>query len=261
MSGTLHLVDCLLTSARNLQRLGRPREAEKVLHRLVRLPLTPEHAAAVHSLLAEVRVNDEDFRQARRHLTAALTARPERADYHFRMALAIEADPDARPERARGHYLRALQLEPKNAGYWLDFAFYLLTLEDQKRGLRALRRAYALGSNDPEIVGRVAEGLRQEGLAGEARSKLIAALFNHPRDRRFRTLWQEHQFEMLYQQQERERRERTAAVISMPVLLPFTATEGDGRFTVLGGKTLRLDPARPLGRPKGGQRQSQRRPV
>src|SRR5581483_11461150 len=218
MSRTLNLVDCLLTAARNLHRLGRAVEAEDTLNRLVRFRTLPADAAAeVHSLLAELHFKQDHYRKTRRHLVAALTYQPHRADLHFRLALAIEADPAARPERARGHYLRALQLDGKNAGYWLDYAFYLLTLGESKRGLRALRRAYALGCDDPDILGRVAEGLRQEGLHDEARSKLLSALFSHPRDRRFRALWQQHQFQMLYEKQQLDRRERTAAAIAEPV--------------------------------------------
>jgi tetratricopeptide (TPR) repeat protein len=185
---------------------------------------------------------------------------PENATYHFRLAQAIEADPAARPERARSHYLKALQIEPKNATYWLEYAVYLLTLGYTPRGLKALRRAYALGDNNPAIVGQVAETLRQEGLVDEARTKLVAALFNHPRDRRFRALWQEHQFVMLYDQQQSERLPETARRRARPTLLPFVARETTGRFTRLGARTLRLDPPRRLKGPTTMQRQPRRRP-
>jgi tetratricopeptide (TPR) repeat protein len=261
MSRTLNLVDCLFTTARNLHRLGRAQQALEILERLLRLRSVPADAAAeAHSLLAELRFKQDAYRKARRHLVAALTYQPHRADFHFRLALAIEADPEARPERARVHYLRALQLDGKNASYWLDYAFYLLTLEERKRGLRALRRAYALAGSDPDVIGRVAEGLRQEGLHDEARTKLLNALFEHPRDRRFRALWQQHQFQMLYEQQQKQRRERTAAAIAAPVLIPFVEQEGSGKYAELGGKTIRLDPPAPMRTPRG-QKLPYRRPL
>jgi tetratricopeptide (TPR) repeat protein len=207
MSMTLNLVDSLLTTARNLHRLGRARAAEDALLRLLRLRVLPADATAeIHSLLAEIRTDQDDYRQVRRHLSEAIANRPNCAEYHFRMALAIEADPDVQPERARASYALALSLEPGNAVYWLEYAFHLLTIEDQKAGVAALRRAYALASDDPAIVGRVAAGLRQEGLVDEARSKLLSALFSHTRDRRFRALWQQHQFELLCAKQEEQRR-------------------------------------------------------
>ncbi len=261
MSRTLNLVDCLLTSARNLHRLGRDHDAQEILERLLRFRAVPADAAAeAHSLLAEIHFKQDDHRKTRRHLTAALTYQPHRADYHFRLALAIEADPEARPERARGHYLRALQLDAKNAAYWLDYAFFLLTLGDRKQGLRALRRAYVLAGDDPDVVGRVAEGLRQEGLWDEARTKLVSALFAHPRDRRFRALWELHQFQMLYERQQQQRRERTAAAIAAPVLLPFEPTSSPGKYVALGGKTIRLYPPAPRREPKSAQRLPRRSP-
>jgi tetratricopeptide (TPR) repeat protein len=261
MSRTLNLVDCLLTTARNLHRLGRAVEAQDLLERLLRFraAVPAEAAAEAHSLLAELLFKQDAYRKARRHLAAALTYQPECADYHFRLALAIEADPEARQERARAHYLRALHLDSKNAAYWLDYAFYLLTLDERKRGLRALRRAYALASDDPDVIGRVAEGLRQEGLHEEARSKVLSALFAHPHDRRFRALWQQHQFQMLYEQQQ-QRRDRTAA-FAEPVLIPFVESEPSGKYVSLGSKTLRLDTAAPLSEPKGPQRLPYRRPM
>jgi tetratricopeptide (TPR) repeat protein len=262
MSRTLNLVDCLLTSARNLHRLGRADDALDILRRLVRFRNMPADAAAeAHSLLAKLYFKQDDYRKARRHLVTALTFQTHCADFHFRLALAIEADPEARPDRARGHYVRALQLDKKNAHYWLDYGLFLLTLEDRQRGLRALRRAYALASSDPDILSRVAEGLRQEGLADEARIKILAVLFQQPRDRRYRALWQEHQFQMLYERQQQQRRERTAAVIAAPVLLPFEPVEAEGRYVGLGSKILRFDRPAKLSEPKTSQRKPYRRPM
>jgi tetratricopeptide (TPR) repeat protein len=262
MSKKLNLVDGLLTSARNLHNVGRDGAARNILRRLVRFRTLPsELAAEAHALLAKLHFEQENHRKARRHLTSALSYQPHRADLHFRLALAIEADPAARPERARGHYLSALQLDGKNASYWLDYGFYLLALDDRKRGLRALRRAYALASDDAEIIGRVVEGLRQQGLFDEARSKVLASLFNHSGDRRFRALWQHHQFQMLYEQQQQERRERTAAAIATPIFLPFVAGPSEGQYAALGGKTIRLDPPSRLAEPKSPRQVRYRRPL
>lgn len=261
MSRTLNLVECLLTAARKLHQNGQHARALDLLSRLSRLRNLPDAVAEeAHALLGELYFRQDRFRKARRHLTAALLYRPDSADYHFRMAQAIEVDPDSRPERARCFYRRALELDPSNAQRWLDYGLYLLDLAVTKRGLRALRRAYALGAADPDLVGRVTRALRQEGLHDEAATKLRRCLFANPGDRRFRALWDEHQFALLSEQQ-RARRTNAAGGFGAPLLLPFTQGTPTGKYTTLGGKTIRLDEAAPLSEPKTQQRQPRRRPM
>jgi predicted Zn-dependent protease len=257
MSKMLCLVDCLLTSARNLHRCGRHTAARELLSRLARFRnLPPAAAVEIHTLLAELARGEA--RAARRHLAAAIALQPDSAELHFSLAQATEADPAVRPERARTHYLRALELAPENAHYWIEYAVYLLTIGIEQRGLKALRRAYALAGDNADIVGRVAATLREEGLEDEARSKLIAALLAHPRDRRFRALWQEHQFQSLYTQQQEQRQPAPTSVRQGPAILPFRAAPTTGRFASLGKRTLRFDPPAPIAEPKFNQRRSPR---
>lgn len=261
MSKTLNLADCLLATARTLHQNGQHQRALDLLTRLSRLrDLSDDVTEEMHALLGEVYFKQDRFRKARRHLTAALIYRPSSADYHFRMAQAIEVDPDARPERARCFYRRALELDATNAGRWLDYGLYLLDLAVTKCGLRALRRAYALGAADPDLVGRIARALREEGLHDEAAAKLRCCLFTHRGDRRFRALWDEHQFARLSEQQ-RARLVPSAGRTGVPLLLPFVKGAATGKYANLGSKTIRLDEAAPLPEPKTPQRQPRRRPM
>jgi hypothetical protein len=80
-----------------------------------------------------------------------------------------------------------------------------LRLGQPEEGLDALRRGVELAPDDPETVGNLVEGLRQEGLVDEARAALRAALFRNPRDSRIRKLWSDFEFHQLRQRQEAER--------------------------------------------------------
>src|SRR5882724_10313414 len=101
MSHTINLVGGLISAARNLQELGRHEAAINLLERLAAFrELPPAIAEEAHSRLADLHAQEEQFKQARRHLTIAITYRPQHAAYHHRMACWIEADPSAAIERA-----------------------------------------------------------------------------------------------------------------------------------------------------------------
>src|SRR5207253_10871596 len=128
----------------------------------------------------------------------AMTGQPDCAHYLYLLAIALEDDPKCDPRRADAPYRRCLELDPDHADYQCDYGLYAIRQGRVRVGLAALRRAAALAPDDPETLGRVADGLRQADKQVEAKELLRAALFRNPRDHRFRNLWTKHQFELLH---------------------------------------------------------------
>lgn len=248
MSTTLNLVEHLLALAHNLRQHGQSRTAARWFTRLAGLrDLADDVAEEAHLCLAEIHLEHEQHKQARRHLVSALAYQPDCAHYHYLLAVAVEDDPHASPRRAVEHYRRCLALDPENAEYQCDYGLFAVRHGHARAGLTALRRAAALAPADPNTLGRVAGGLREADRAGEAKELLRAALFRHPRDQRFRDLWNRHQFDMLRAAQEEPNRRRQANGDD-PVLLPFPRPTK--RVQRIAGKALRTDAPAALVGPK-----------
>jgi Tfp pilus assembly protein PilF len=240
MSKTLNLVDGLLSRGRNLHRHGLLHDAAGVLRKLSAFRHLPADVAAeTQSRLAEIMLEAAAYKQARRHLTAALAHQPEQAQYHYRMAVAVEEDPQAPSTRASRHYRRALALAPDNPVYLCDFGLHLLQIGKPGTGLKCLRQAVHFAQDDPDILGAAAEALRSQGQVAEAEKILRLALFRNSRDRRFRDLWDRHQFQVLQQGQQ------TAARPAHPredsLLLPFFRPHKDNVPPMAERKIVRLD--------------------
>ncbi|HXG12496.1 MAG TPA: tetratricopeptide repeat protein [Gemmataceae bacterium] len=222
MSRTLNLIDRLLARGRDLQQLGRDREAVRLLRRLAGFRELPAEAAEETQVrLAEIYLRHRRYHQARRHLTAALRHRPASARYHYLMATAVEAEDTGDPRRAARHYRRALQLEPDRPDCLVDYGLLNLREGRTEAGLTCLRRAVELAPGDAEVVGKLATALTAAGRSEEARAVLRAALFRNPRDGRFRRLWDEFQFRRLVRRQKEARRQKRREAAAGPVLLPF----------------------------------------
>jgi len=246
-SMTLNLVDRLLHSARNLHEHGQHKAAAKILGQLSGLGELPrEVAEEAHVRLAEIHLEHDRLKQARRHLAAALAHDPDCPHYHYLLAIAVEDDPNCDPQKAGVHYRRALRLDPDHADHQCDYGLYAIRNGQTRAGLAALRRAAKLAPDEPSILGRVAETLRQADRCDEAKDLLRAALFRHPRDRRFRELWNQHQFNLLHADQN-QGKERYATVAEEPVILPFPHPK---RVQKHGAKTIRIDTPEELTGPK-----------
>ena len=181
MSTTLNLADRILDTACNLHHLGRSHDAAQLLNRLASWRDLPRDCAEeAHVRLAEIHLEFEQPKQARRHLAIALALEPECAHYHYLMAVALEDDPKCDPRRADGPYRRCLALDPEHAEYQCDYGVYAVQQGRARAGLAALRRAAALAPDDPDMLGRVAAGMRQADRADEAKELLRAALFRNP---------------------------------------------------------------------------------
>jgi tetratricopeptide (TPR) repeat protein len=243
MSKTLNLVDILLTTGKHLFTMGRSHEALQPLTKLAGFRKLPDHVnEQLQALLAEIYLEKGEYKKARRHLTAAIAANPLEANYQFLMAIALVEDEGADFARAEAHFARAVEFDPDEAAYWLDYGSYLFKICKNKDGLRAIRKAYALDVKNIAIVSQVAEVLRREGFYEEATTKLRAALFENSGDQRFRQLWQQHQFEMIFIEQDHAARglDKTPG---KPVILPFKLEPRLERFQSIGGKTIRIDQA------------------
>lgn len=229
MSKTLNLADQLLAMGRNFQSIGREHDALRILGRLSGLRQLPaEVSEEAQQRLAEMLLRAGRWVRARRHLTALLTQRPDSARYHYLMAGALDGDERSNPRRAAEHYRQSLRLDPKQPKCLGEFGLLALRLGEIEEGLSALRRAVELAPNDPEVVGRLVEGLRQEGMFEEARGAARAGLFRNPRDRRFQKLWNDFQFQQLREEQEAQRHGDDPRHVrqSGPRLLPFVRPEG-----------------------------------
>jgi tetratricopeptide (TPR) repeat protein len=257
MSKTLNLIDILLTTGRHLFMMGRVTEALNPLTKLAGFRKLPEHVVEeMLSLLAEIALQQKNYKIARRHLTAAIALRPLKAEYCYLMGVAIEEDGEADRKRAEQYFARAVELEPHEPTYFVDFGAYLFTIGKVKEGLKQVRKGYTLGIVDAEIVGRVAEVLRREGYSDEATTKLRAALFHNHGSARFRQLWQQHQFALIHARQQKPR----VNVTQKPVILPFVARPGQGKYVELGGKVIRIDQAESLEAPRKQEPLPFRRP-
>jgi tetratricopeptide (TPR) repeat protein len=259
MSRTLNLIDILLTTGRHLFLMGRFTEALEPLTKLCGFGKLPDHVnEELQALRAEIALQQERYKDARRHLAAVIALRPLKAEYCHLMAIAIEEDAQADRARARMYYARAVELEADEPTYWVDFGSYLFTIGKTKEALKAVRKAYTLGIANAEIVGQVAEVLRREDHSDEATAKVRAALFHNHGAAEFRRLWQQHQFALVHATQ--MKKSAGARRNEEPAFLPFVAPPPQGKYVQLGAKTIRIDQAEPAREPKKKEPLPYRRP-
>ncbi len=239
-SHTLNLVDRLLDLGRNLQVHGQHTKAAGLLARLARFRELPRDVAEeAHVRLAEIELERNQPKQARRHLVTALAYQPDCAHYHYLLAVAAEEDPNGNPQQAALHYRRCLELDPEHPDYWCEYAHFALGQKQTRSALAAWRRAADLAADDPDTLGQVAAGLRRANKQDEAKQLLRAALFRHPHDRRFRGLWDKHQFDLLHAAQQPAPREPRRQESSEPMILPLVRPKK--RTQKAGAKIIRTD--------------------
>jgi Tfp pilus assembly protein PilF len=224
MMPTLNLVDHVLAIGRRYQEVGRHRDAMTVLTRLSHFRALPAEAAEeTQARLAELHLKRRKYKQARRHLTAALRHQPDNARYHYLLATALQAEDGADLERAGEHFRRALELDPGHVKCLADYGHLLLRLGQTDEGLTRLREAAERAPEDIEILGKLVKGLRLSGRTDEARSVLQMAMFRNARSPRYRKLWNEFRFQQARRRREAEQRQQieNEAEGEQPILLPF----------------------------------------
>jgi Tfp pilus assembly protein PilF len=224
MIATLNLVDHVLAMGRRYQEVGRHRDAVTALTHLARFRYLPaEVAEETQARLAEIHLKHRKYKQARRHLTAALRHQPDNARYHYLLASALQAEEGGDLDRAAEHYRQALELDPGHLKCLADYGQLLLRLGQTEEGLQRLREAAERAPEDVEILGKLVKGLRLSGRTDDARSVLQTALFRNARSPRFRKLWDEFRFQQARRRREAERLQQSDenAETEPPVLLPF----------------------------------------
>lgn len=224
MMPTLNLVDRILAMGRRYQEVGRHRDALTLLSRLSRFRYLPSDTAEeTQARLAEIYLKRRKYKQARRHLTAALRHQPDNARYHYLLALALQADEGGELERAAEHYRRALELDPGHVKCLADYGHLLLRLGQTEEGMVRLQDAAERAPEDVEVLGKLVKGLRLSGRSEEARSVLQRAMFRNARSVRFRKLWNEFRFQQTRRQHKVKCNQQVedAEEGEPPVLLPF----------------------------------------
>ena len=249
MIATLNLVDHVLALGRRYQEVGRHRDAMTALNRLSRFCFLPaEVAEETQARLAEIHLKRRKYKQARRHLTAALRHQPDNARYHYLLATALQAEEGGDLDRAGEHYRRALELDPGHLKCLADYGQLLLRLGQTEEGLVRLRKAAERAPDDVEILGKLVKGLRLSGRTDEARSVLQMALFRNARSPRFRKLWDEFRFQQARRRREAERLQQSEedAAAEPPVLLPFVRVVNEESPASACPTIVRHDEARSL---------------
>jgi predicted Zn-dependent protease len=215
----------LLSRGKKLIEFGRRSEAKTALLRLLGFGDVPAaQREEAHWLLADLHLDAHRFRAARRHLVAALALTPNSAEGHYRLAKAIELDPDIRPMRAWKLLRRAVRLNPEQGRYWSALAMTSLRVGKPAVARKAIRRGTELEPRELSVVSELVEGLVALECPDEARELLVAARFRFRRDRGFEKLWDRFRFGQMVRDQQARRR-AFALAGDEPSVLPFAIEE------------------------------------
>lgn len=252
MSRMLNVCEHLLNQGKTLQQLGRSYDALTVFHRLSSFRELPSDIAEeTQARLAEIQLDRRKPVKARRHLLAALAYNPNNAHYHYVMATALRVakDDPEQEERAEKHYRRSLDLNPDQLDCLADFGLFNLRRGHTDEGLASLREAWQK-SEDPKYLAKLVRGFRLSGKWKEARNEIRQALFRHPRDRRFRKLYNDFRYLAWCRKQRRQQKQAQSLVNNEPVILKFPTTEREPKVMEVEGKIIRKDSASTLSGPR-----------
>lgn len=241
MTITLNLYDHLLSQGRKYEELGRVLDALRYLTRLASIRDLPEEVATeCQTRLGKIQLKRRRFLRARHHLGRALEQEPENASLHHLSGLAYLAEGRGDQKKALAEFQRALELDENLIPCMVDTGLLMIKLGKSQEGLLLLRRAGELAPDDSLVIGKLARGLRRTGQGEEARRIIRLTLFRNPRSVGFRKLWNDCQYQMVRQEQERKRMMEEANNLEGDtlVLLPFLRPEFN-----LDSSDQRLDPA------------------
>lgn len=225
MENVIPFVDHLLSRAKKLIEFGRRSEAKSVLLQLLSFgDVASVSREEAHWLLADLHLDAHRFRAARRHLVAALALVPNSAEGHFRLARAIELDPEAKPMRAWKLLRRATRLNPEQARYWAALASLSIRLGKPELARKAIHRGAELEPRELSVVTELVEGLVALDLPEEARDLLIANRFRFHRNVGFERLWNRFRFSEMIRKTE-TRRQDTISSEGTASILPFVGVE------------------------------------
>jgi tetratricopeptide (TPR) repeat protein len=244
MGTMLNLANHLLDSARKFQQLGRHQDALLFLTRLTGLRELPAPIAdEAQSRLAELHLRRRKYKQARRHLTAALIYQPQSARYHYLMAQCIAKDEkEGTSERAAHYYRKSLALDPDQPACLAEFGLLAVRMGEYEEAYRSLQKAVELAPADAGILGKLVRGLQEMGRQEDARQAIRLAMFRNPRNDRFRRLWDDFQFQELHRQQRAQRnRGSLLGDLDEPIILPFVRPTPSPSDKAPNNKIIRRD--------------------
>jgi Tfp pilus assembly protein PilF len=262
MNPTVNLVDGVLAMGRRYQEVGRLRDAVALFTRLSRFRYLPAEAAEeTQARLAEIYLKRRKYKQARRHLTAALRHQPDNSRYHYLLATALCAEEGSDVERAAEHYRRALELDPGHVKCLADYGLLLLRLGQTEEGLTRLRKAVSQAPDDVEVLAKLVNGLRLTGRSEEARNVLQLARFRNSASPQFCKLWNEFRFQQARRRDAQRMQEaEDVAVGEQPMVLPFVRLHSDSTQASDCPTILRheegLSPARSIRLPRRGEQRN-----
>jgi tetratricopeptide (TPR) repeat protein len=241
MNPSINLLDRLLSQGRQLLFMGRSVEARRRLNKLLGFPdVTVPQRVEAHRLLADIHVDGQCYRKARRHLLAALGLQPNCPETHYRLAVTLDLDPEVEPKKAGKHFRKALELKPDEARYWSGYGQICLRIGREKAAYGAFIAAADLAPMDVAIIDEIADGLCFLGKEEDARSVLIAARFRLGHDSELEQLWNRFRFLQLHRDQQAARR-RKALAEGEAVVLPFVPNNEPRETTVDEPVILRHD--------------------
>jgi len=178
MSRTLALIGAGWDSVRSMAAHGQRMDTHTRLRCLLARPdLPPTIAFDANRLAGELLLEAEKYREARRHLRAAVALAPNDAETYHKLGLAFERDPHGCDRLAARSFAKACKLEPKNPLYRAALGRAAVRSDWKKRGIRELLEAASLANGDIEVIRVVVEGLLEAGRLRVAQKVLTQARF------------------------------------------------------------------------------------
>jgi tetratricopeptide (TPR) repeat protein len=221
MGASINLLERLLSQGRRLLELGRRGDARRRLEKLLAFQEAPaEMRVEAHRLMADLHLDGQCYRKARRHLLAALGLAPDTAETHYQLGVAFDLDPNIEPKRAARHFKKAVELEPDNARYWSGYGQICVRRGKEKSAFGAFVAAADLAPMDLDVLDEVTEGLCFLGREEDARAVLMAARFRLGHTTELEQLWNRFRFLQLHRRQQADRR-RKALAAGEAVVIPF----------------------------------------
>jgi Flp pilus assembly protein TadD len=169
-------VDDLVFEGSALAFDGQIDEAARVFARVVALEPTNEYA---RNQLGLMYAKQEKFKEAQREFAAVVQHAPD--NVFARTWLGLLLLYQGEKDKARKEFTTILSLDPSNAnGYYFLGVMHAVD-HDMARAITYLRKAQAVGSDDPETHYRLAQAFAGMGMEANARLEYERALDLNPR--------------------------------------------------------------------------------
>jgi Flp pilus assembly protein TadD len=214
----LSLFDGGLATATRLYAAGRTERPARLLGQVRAGATDTASAVKVLRVAAAVAITAERYVRARRLLRDAIALTPTDAGLWFEMGRAFEDDPRGCDRKAARRYKKAAQLNANEPKFKATLGRAMVRINEVGSGVRQLCRAADAAPTDPEVLGVVAEGLREAGRAELAFQLLSKARFLAPKDQGIEHLWARAKYDMLAECQRGGSRPQA---VSIPMLRVF----------------------------------------